>query len=322
MGRYPVPARILMAATVCVAVALGWLSIRAYGLPEAGALEAMVLGTLSAVTLLYPVRSVRGQSSYALCNIFIFASFLVLSPSWVTVLTVAIWIPALIKRSRSDDPYFWVPPLTNAAQLTAIGLSVTYLVRLTGAGALASLPDLVWLLVVAAWFVIAQTVYVGVLVSLYRRLPFRLVDVFDFDTLLTDAVQPFLGAIVVVLMRVNPGFLLILCGMLGLFYRLVRNTQLIRQAEIDAKTGLYNYRYFEEQIKVEVARSVDLRRPLALVFADLDFLREINNTHGHAAGDKVLVEVATRLSRIGGKLGTAARFGGEEFVLLLPGTDA
>ncbi len=94
-----------------------------------------------------------------------------------------------------------------------------------------------------------------------------------------------------------------------------------RQARIDGLTGLANRRACEDQLAVEVARVERFGGPLAVVIADLDDFKEINDRFGHPAGDLVLREFARTLEEGIRDVDLASRWGGEEFVLLLPGTD-
>jgi diguanylate cyclase (GGDEF)-like protein len=89
-------------------------------------------------------------------------------------------------------------------------------------------------------------------------------------------------------------------------------------AMIDALTGLYNRRFAEQRLVAEVARSARKGHPLTVVLLDLDEFKHINDTYGHAAGDLVLQEFAAALNRAvrGGDL--AVRWGGDEFLLILP----
>jgi two-component system cell cycle response regulator len=83
-----------------------------------------------------------------------------------------------------------------------------------------------------------------------------------------------------------------------------------------------NARYFAIIFEAELARSRMNRRPLGCVMADLDFLRDINNTYGHLAGDAVLINIGKIIRDTVRVHDIAARFGGEEFSILLPDTDA
>ncbi|WP_432985379.1 diguanylate cyclase [Dactylosporangium sp. CA-233914] len=90
----------------------------------------------------------------------------------------------------------------------------------------------------------------------------------------------------------------------------------------DPLTGLSNYRYLRESLRREVERASRFGRALAVLALDLDHFKEVNDTHGHAAGDAVLAEFARRLRAEIREVDFAFRQGGEEFVALLPETDA
>jgi diguanylate cyclase (GGDEF)-like protein len=95
-----------------------------------------------------------------------------------------------------------------------------------------------------------------------------------------------------------------------------------RQAMVDGLTGIANRRHCEEALTTEIAQADRLGTPLTLVLADLDDFKAINDVHGHAAGDEVLREFAAVLRATVRDSDLAGRWGGEEFLLLLPGADA
>lgn len=89
----------------------------------------------------------------------------------------------------------------------------------------------------------------------------------------------------------------------------------------DDLTGLYNSRYFFEQVDYEVARAKRYETPLSLVFFDLDRFKRVNDTYGHLDGSRLLAEVGAIVQKNIRKTDRAARYGGDEFVIILPQTE-
>jgi diguanylate cyclase (GGDEF)-like protein len=94
-----------------------------------------------------------------------------------------------------------------------------------------------------------------------------------------------------------------------------------RQALVDGLTGLANRRQCEDTLASELARLERFGGPLALVVADLDWFKDVNDRYGHPSGDAVLREFAALLQETVRDVDLAGRWGGEEFLLVLPGTD-
>jgi diguanylate cyclase (GGDEF)-like protein len=95
-----------------------------------------------------------------------------------------------------------------------------------------------------------------------------------------------------------------------------------RQALVDGLTGIANRRQCEDALTAEIARAERLGTTLTLVLADLDDFKAVNDAHGHAVGDDVLRKFAAALRSTVRDSDLAGRWGGEEFLLLLPGADA
>ncbi len=98
--------------------------------------------------------------------------------------------------------------------------------------------------------------------------------------------------------------------------------QVEQQARVDGLTGLSNRRACEDALRRELHRAERFGKELTLVLADLDGFKGVNDRHGHPAGDLVLREFALRLRETVREIDVAARWGGEEFCLVLPETDA
>ncbi len=100
------------------------------------------------------------------------------------------------------------------------------------------------------------------------------------------------------------------------------NAQLLRLATTDALTGLANKRAFEDALRRDLSRADRDQTWLTIVLSDIDYFKQVNDTHGHPIGDDVLRQVGRAFgSKLrGGDL--SARYGGEEFILILPGSNA
>lgn len=109
---------------------------------------------------------------------------------------------------------------------------------------------------------------------------------------------------------------------LGLQERLLKAQEALReQATHDHLTGLWNRGEILEELDRETARARREKRPLAVVMADIDHFKQINDTHGHQAGDAVLRQTAERMRSVMRNYDSIGRYGGEEFLFVLPGCD-
>jgi diguanylate cyclase (GGDEF)-like protein len=101
----------------------------------------------------------------------------------------------------------------------------------------------------------------------------------------------------------------------------VNKAQLWHMAVTDSLTGLYVRRYFMMKLQDEIHRAERYNKRLSVIMADLDHFKTVNDTYGHAAGDRVLQAIGQHLRRNIRDIDVLARYGGEEFVFLLPDTD-
>lgn len=93
------------------------------------------------------------------------------------------------------------------------------------------------------------------------------------------------------------------------------------QAITDPKTGVYNNHFFNTILEMEIERSRRGKQKFSIIILDLDNFKKLNDTHGHMKGDMVLKRLTTILSKFTRKPDVTSRFGGEEFIILFPGTD-
>jgi diguanylate cyclase (GGDEF)-like protein len=161
---------------------------------------------------------------------------------------------------------------------------------------------------------------VGIVLWLARNETFKKSGVFDLFPLMLDLGLLYFGASLAFIWKYNN--LAVLLSLIPIFviYRTLRIPALERQTRLDSKTGLFNDKYFKQQLENELSRANRFDRPLAIIMADLDLLRNINNTYGHLAGDEVLIGMARLLKQSIREYDIVSRFGGEEFAILLPET--
>jgi diguanylate cyclase (GGDEF)-like protein/PAS domain S-box-containing protein len=112
-------------------------------------------------------------------------------------------------------------------------------------------------------------------------------------------------------------------GQVGLSIANIRLREALRAQSVkDPLTGLYNRRYLEETLQREIRRAARAELSLGILMLDLDHFKKVNDTYGHDAGDTVLREAGTFLTKSVREEDTVCRFGGEEFVIVLPTASA
>ena len=116
----------------------------------------------------------------------------------------------------------------------------------------------------------------------------------------------------------------LLHSLLGVMALALDHAVLLRQAEAlsvtDDLTGLHNSRYLRDALHREAKRAIRYQRPLSVLFVDLDGFKRVNDTHGHLCGSRALVEAAALIRACARESDVVARYGGDEFVLVLPDT--
>ncbi len=143
----------------------------------------------------------------------------------------------------------------------------------------------------------------------------------DRESLLLDAVELCLGLIVAIMCGLNLLLLVLALPPVMLLQRSLMHAQLQAAARTDPKTGLLNAAAWQREADTEIVRAHRTGEMLALLIVDIDHFKRVNDTYGHLVGDQVLIGVAATLRSQLRDYDVVGRFGGEEFVVLLPRAD-
>jgi len=144
----------------------------------------------------------------------------------------------------------------------------------------------------------------------------------DRETLLLDLTETCVGILVAVTCALSYLLLLVALPPVILLQRSLMHQQLAAAARTDPKTGLLNATAWQREADAEVVRAQRSSSPLALLLIDVDHFKRVNDSQGHLIGDEVLRALAAELRQQVRESDVVGRFGGEEFTVLLPRTDA
>ncbi len=311
----PPRAKAFLYATGALAAAAAAVPFAHLSLDTGGWATFFVLSACAAVAQLFVVRTPRDQS-YHTTIVFLIPGVLLLPPELIALLGVVYGIPEWLKVR-----YAWYIQAFNIANHTLDGLAAwgaVVLVRNAGLG-----PELelaVSGLVASVVFVSLNHALLATMLHYARGHSLRGTGLFSLESLSTDFVLALLGVAVAGLWDWDPLLLPMAVAPLLLVHRSLSVPALQQEARVDAKTGLFNARHFAGTLREELERARRSGAPLSVVMADLDLLREINNAYGHLAGDDVLRGIAGVFQLHLRHSDTAARFGGEEFAIVLPDT--
>ena len=278
-----------------------------------------VLATVATVAHVFPVKSPRNLM-YHTSVVFLMAAALMLPPELIVLIPLVQTIPEWLK-----ERYPWPIQVFNMSNYTLDALAAwgaAHLIINHGGGIIASgnARFAIGGLAAAIMFVATNHVLVAIILKLGRNHTFRETGLFSAESISIDLVLTILGVSLAAFWHWNPWLIFAALAPLVVVHRSLSVPQLQAEARVDPKTGLYNARYFATTLAAEIARAARFERPMSLIMADLDLLRDINNSYGHLAGDAVLKGIAEIFRQQLRHYDVPARFGGEEFSILLPET--
>src|SRR6266542_2469306 len=279
-------------------------------------LAFFILGSAAAVAQLFVVRTPRDQA-YHTAIVFLIAAAFLLPPELVALMGIVQHVPEWLKMR-----YRWYLQTFNICIFVLASMAVWFVAKqlflnsnvidnhalgLATAG-----------LIGCVVFVAINHFLLAVMLHFARGHTLKETGLFDIENLSTDFVLAALGVATYAFWETNQWLIPFAIAPLILVHRSLAVPALQAEARVDPKTGLFNARHFAAALSEEIGRARRFERPMSLIMADLDLLRDINNTYGHLAGDAVLQGIAEVFRAQLRHYDVPARFGGEEFAILLP----
>jgi len=327
----PLRARLFMlvcfgAAAACVA----FFNVGAFWPAPFADVSTLALAVLLAITGAFGTfETVDGLAEYAsLAMPIALASLLILD--WHHFLVCAALgelLQFVSERSRRTNPTMWYVRCFNVCMVVTGGFATDLLLRVVWPFASASLPNL-WvapslafvLLVATLTWQILDEAQTWVLVTLAAELPLSTIS-FSLRRSLARLSLLLIGIPFAYIWRDNPWIALLALAPLAKGLGLLGVSELEHRGQTDARTGLFNAGRFDELLLGTLSEARGEGSSFALLIADIDHFKLVNDVYGHPAGDKVIQQIGTVLSSIARTNDVAARIGGEEFALILPRSD-
>lgn len=266
-------------------------------------------------------ETLRADAPYIdLKSVWTFAAVLLVPAPLAVGMVVVTW--AHLRWRVAHTPIFrWV----YSACTVVLGTHAASAVLEVGlpAGAYPGIPEgwqgvfVVLLAGLARWFVNLGLVVVVILVS-SPQTPGR-TALGSAGGYAIEGAALCLGTVAALVISVDPWYVVLIMPPLLLLHRSLLLHQYELAARTDDKTGLANAMHWSEMARRELSRAERDTATVGILMVDLDHFKRVNDTHGHLAGDAVLKAVAEAIRKESRDYDVAGRFGGEEFVLLLPG---
>jgi diguanylate cyclase (GGDEF)-like protein len=315
MGDLTREARIYVAA-VLVAAMIGGLAGILVAPPRLERLPvAIVLLVCATIAQQFKVKSPKHQSYYT-TTIFFFAGAVLFRPAYIIAIILAAHAVELL-RVR----YRWYIQAFNVANFVLCSIAAGAVAGIGQSAQPTSTGIAVFYMALAGLTFVGLNHFLTALVIMWARgVPISRAGTMDWENLGTDLALMSVGALGSLLWLKNPWLVPLCLGPLFLIYRSLLVPSLKEEARTDPKTELANMKHWNQLAQAEVQRARRFGRPLSVVVADFDLLRDVNNRYGHLVGDQMIRRVADAIRASLREYDVPARFGGDEFVVLMPET--
>lgn len=315
MADLPRSARLYVGGVLAAAAIAAPVSIVLVPPRLALAPVAIVLLVCATIAQQFKVKSPKHQSYYT-TTIFFFTAALLLRPAYVVIIVVVAHLVELL-RVR----YRWYIQAFNVANFVLCSIVAGAIFGIGVRGGEVPVDRAVLYAVLAGLAFVALNHLMTALVIMWaRKVPISRGGTMDWDNLGTDLALMSVGGLGALLWLSDPWLIPLCVGPLFLIYRSLLVPTLKEEARTDPKTELANMKHWNQVAAAEIERARRFRRPLSVVLADLDLLRDINNKNGHLVGDQVIRRVADVMRSALREYDLPARFGGDEFAILMPET--
>jgi diguanylate cyclase (GGDEF)-like protein len=268
-------------------------------------------------------RWMGGQTHINVTSVWMLAGVVLLSPGWAVLLAAVLYAHLWVRvwRHVSTRPAHRVVASTAWAMLSCWAAAVA--LHVTGLGGLSDVPPTGFrgtVVVLVAALVFELVNLVGTVAGIYlyteQRSVTDLVGTWNDNAL--ELVTLCLGGLTATALVYQPVLVLLIYPPLLLLHRHVLIKQLEVAVSTDEKTGLFNNATWHHIASRELDRAKRSSGTLAIFMVDIDHFKKINDTYGHLTGDAVLKAVAATITHAVREYDSVGRFGGEEFVVLLP----
>src|SRR5437879_3695241 len=276
---------------------------------------AIVMLVCATIAQQFKVKSPKHQSYYT-TTIFFFAGAVLFRPAYIIAIILAAHAVELL-RVR----YRWYIQAFNVANFVLCSIAAGAIVGIGQPTESSNTGGTVFFVALAGLTFVGLNHFLTALVIRWaRRVSISRAGTMDWENMGTDLALMSVGALGSLLWLENPWLVPLCLGPLFLIYRSLLVPSLKAQARTDPKTELANMKHWNKLAQAEVERARRFGRPLSVVLADFDLLRDVNNRYGHLVGDQMIRRVADAIRASLREYDVPARFGGDEFAVLMPET--